>query len=793
MQDIGLILAVLLFSFSASSQTPTHQGELFKVEASQPAGFYDEPVVVELIAPSYAEIYFTTDGSIPEKTSKRYTKPLLIQSSVVIRAVAFRNATKSLELVATYFVREPATQFATISLAIEPNLLFDPDKGLFMDGSNIIDSTWSKPGANFWSRDEFPMHLEIFENDKTCVFSSGAGFRVFGGFSRLFPQKSLTLIARESYGASRINYPIFGAQEKDKFKFLVLRNSGSDFGKSHFRDALMTSLVAHWDLETQAYRPSHVYINGDYWGIYNIREKINRYFIEAHSKTHKDSIDLMEHRDVLKVGSRLHYNHLLEFLERSPLSITSNYEYVKTLMDVDNFMDYQIAQIYFDNQDAGGNVKYWRPHTPDGRWRWILFDTDWGFGLHDHYAFKNNSLAFHTDINERDWPNPAWSTFLLRKLLENEEFKQTFIVRFADYLNQDLEPNQVVAKIDSFYELLHDEIPRHLKRWNLSATTWETQVQVLKDFARERPEHIRMHLMDMFKTGKQVRVDLAATNGGKIQVNRHLNVYDKFSGIYFEHYPIQLAALPHYGYRFSHWEGLPNTYAPQTTDTPELDQSSRFTLPMNQSHYALKAVFEPYKNPLTDQIVLNEISINNKQSGDWIEIFNRSKARIDLTGWIISDEKHDFVLPNVTIEPKDYLVICQDSVKFYKVFPDAYNVINGLSFGLNKHRDRLQLFSNDGSMIDSLHYELTPSDSVTVLSLLLPNLNNADLDNWSIRQGIGTPNAGNPYYIESKIREEQTLWMQIGAAGSTIVICILLLIWKHNRKTQLKASKTGLN
>jgi hypothetical protein len=96
-------------------------------------------------------------------------------------------------------------------------------------------------------------------------------------------------------------------------------------------------------------------------------------------------------------------------------------------------------------------------------------------------------------------------------------------------------------------------------------------------------------------------------------------------------------------------------------------------------------------------------------------------------------------------------------------------------------------------MIDSLHYELTPSDSVTVLSLLLPNLNNADLDNWSIRQGIGTPNAGNPYYIESKIREEQTLWMQIGAAGSTIVICILLLIWKHNRKTQLKASKTGLN
>lgn len=784
---VSLILGLLVFGVFVHAQDTQ---ELFKVEATTKGGFYSEPVAVNLVAPSDAVIYFTTDGSVPTETAKIYTKPLLIQSSVVLRAVAYRNFIRSKEWVATYFIQEPSTKFATISLAIDPVILFDPDFGLFMDGSSAIDSIWSKPGANFWSRDEFPMHLEIFEADKTCIFSSDAGFRLFGGFSRLFPQKSLTLITRESYGESRINYPIFGANGADKFKFLVLRNSGSDFGKSHFRDALMTSLVENWDVETQDYRPAHVYINGDYWGIYNIREKINRYFIEAHSKTKRDSIDLMEHRDVLKLGSRLHYVHLLNFLERSPMVIEGNYEYVQSLMDVDNFMDYQIAQIYFDNQDAGGNIKFWRPRRPDGRWRWILFDTDWGFGLHDSYAYKNNSLAFHTDINEKEWPNPAWSTFILRKLLENPTFKSTFVNRFADYLNSDFEAQRVTSQIDSFYQLLKEEMPRHFERWNLSATVWEKQVALMKTFAEARPEHVRMHLMDMFETGNQVNVDLKSTQGGKIQLNRHIEVTNSFSGIYFENYPIHLAAIPHYGYRFSHWEGLPDDLsATNTSDLPASSQLQRFTLPLHQRNLTLKAVFEPFQHPLIDQVVVNEISMNNKQSGDWIEIFNRSNVRVDLSGWMIGDTKHEFTLPQVTIGPKDYLVICQDSAKFFKVFPNAYNVVSGLSFGLNKHEEHLQLFTNDGAMIDSLHYQLPPSDSSTVLSLLLPNLNNANMDNWSIRQNVGTPNAGNPYYIESKIRQEQQLWMQVGAACSMILICILLLVWKRQQHVRLKMLK----
>ncbi|MBK8702346.1 MAG: CotH kinase family protein [Saprospiraceae bacterium] len=133
---------------------------------------------------------------------------------------------------------------------------------------------------------------------------------------------------------------------------MELRNSGSDFGKTHFRDAFMTGLLDEVDIDKQAYRPVHVYINGKYWGIYNIREKVNRFFIADHHDVDKDSIDLLEHKGLVRRGSIRHYRHMLSFIEKKGLRDSANYAYVQKLMEVDNFMDYQIAQIFYDNQDA---------------------------------------------------------------------------------------------------------------------------------------------------------------------------------------------------------------------------------------------------------------------------------------------------------------------------------------------------------------------------------------------------------------------------------------------------------
>jgi hypothetical protein len=765
---LGLLFSGLVRLWA---QVPPPKDSLPEVHFFPASGFYQESVEVQLDAAG-ATIYYTTDGSAPTRRATVYKKPLQLRTSTVIRAVVYQKGKPGRYCGSTYFVNEPETNFPVVSIGITPRLLFDPERGLFMQGSRAVDSTWQKFGANFWSMKEVTANVEIFESDGKSVHNSLSGFRLFGGMSRLFPQKSLTLIARERYGAKRFEHPIFGKEGLKDFKFLVLRNSGSDWGKTHFRDALMIGLLKDWDIDKQDYRPSHVYINGTYWGIYNIREKINRYFIADHNKeVDKDSIDFIEHNVIKRRGSTRPYRRMLAFLEKNSLSDPKNYAQLQQWMDVENFMNLQIAQIYFDNQDAGGNIKYWRPRTPDGRWRWIVYDTDWGFGLHDEKAFLNNSLAFHTEPNGPVWPNPAWTTFLLRKLLENPDFSEQFANRFADYLNTDFHPARVEAHINTLYESLKPEMPRHLKRWRLSPKKWEQEVNVLRTFAQERPFYTRMHLMDRFNTGALRTLEVETEGGGMVLINSHLKIKaEPFQGTYFENIPVTLKVIPQNGYRFVRWEGI---------NAP--DETRELVMKLRDDTTKVRAIFEKFEHPLAGKILINEISANNRKASDWVEIFNNSKEEVNLRDWVLSDLKNEFLFPNVTIAPNDYLVVCEDTKQFFTQFPNAYNVIGGLNFGLNKRAEQLQLFASYGAVVDSVYYELPPTDSLFTLSLLLPTLNNSDVENWEVRPGVGSPNAPNPYFLESRIRLKQRQWVEMGIAAGVIVLGIMLLVLRQRR------------
>ncbi|MEM9822369.1 MAG: CotH kinase family protein [Bacteroidota bacterium] len=763
-------------------QAPKPKKKRLEIEFSVSGGFYEERQLLELRSPG-AKIYYTTDGSQPNRKSKLYKRPIKIKKTTVIRAIARKGRKKSKIRSHTYFIEEPPSTFPVVSIAITPSVLFDPETGLYMQGSDAIDSLWTKDGANFWSKSEVKINTEIYEVGGECEFNSVTGFRLFGGMSRLFPQKSMTIVARDRYGKKNFKHRIFGKKGKKKYKFLVLRNSGSDWSKSHFRDALMTSLLDDWDIEKQDYRPAHLYLNGKYWGIYNIREKVNRYFISDHHEVDKDSVDLIEHRRSVKRGSRSHYLKMLNYLRENDLSDPNRYAYVNSLMDVDNFMDYQIAQIYFDNQDAGGNIKFWRSQTESGRWRWILYDTDWGFGLHNPKAYKNNSLEFHTAEDGPSWPNPPWSTFILRKMLESPDFEKSFVNRFADYLNTNFEEERVEAKIRQFYERLRPEMPRHLKRWKLRKSRWKTHVRRMIEFAQKRPAYVRRHLRSKFDVGELAKIELEATAGGEVVVNENLIIRnEQFSGTYFEKIPIHLKAVPNFGYRFSHWEGL-------GVDGEISDLSFHLSADQVQK---VRAVFEPYSHPLAGKIMINEVSCNSKKSGDWIELFNYSEETIDLQDWFFTDKKNYYTLPSAKIFPKSYLIVCEDTAAFHQVFPDVYNIVGNLGFGLSKKKETLGLFTNKGASVDSMGYVLEPRDSTFTLGLLLPRLNNGDIENWEINFGQGTPNAPNPYYLESTIKAEQELWLRIGISIGIFLCCTLLLGMRNRRLKQLQKAKLAV-
>lgn len=734
------------------------------VEFSHHAGNFDEPILLELSTPG-GRIHFTTDGSTPTRRSPKYKGPISIEKTTMVRAAAYRGSRKSKMEAQTYFINEPHVKIPVVSIGINPAILFDEQTGLYLQGPNAIDSLWRKDGANFWSKDEYRCHVEIYEDDGKREFSSGAGFRLFGGVSRLFEQKSIAIVARDRYGKKRIKHDIFGKKGEKNFKYLVLRNSGSDWGKTHFRDAMITSLVEDWGLDNQDYRPAHVYLNGEYWGLYNIREKINRHFLADHHDIDKDSIDLLEHKYTVKRGGRQHYLKMLRFMGKNDMSKNENYEQVKSMMDVQNFMDYQIAQIFIDNRDAGGNIKFWKPQTPTGKWKWILYDTDWGFGLHYPEGYAFNSLDFFTEPDGPDWPNPPWSTFIIRRLLQNKDFEKEFVRRFLDRMNTTFKEENVLAKIDEFEKQYAPEMHMEQKRWEIPEWHWDMHIDIVKTFAERRPTHIRKFLREKFGLGLESTVNIKPSEGGRILFNDLITINKKeFTGEYFEGMTVNLKAIPKYGWRFSHWEG---NYQGEKVNSKQVNFNAR----ISKGYFTIQPIFEQYIHPLAGKIIINEISPRDKDAGDWVELFNKTDSVVDLSNWIFTDNKHSFSLPKVEIPANGHLVICEDEKMFSKTYPGVREYIGDLGFGLNKRGEKLALYDLHGASVDSVKYEVDPIDTVFTMALILPTLDNGDPENWEMLYGQGSPEAMNPQFLQSSIRSAQSHWVRIGV-GIGLALCI---------------------
>ena len=264
-------------------------------------------------------------------------------------------------------------------------------------------------------------------------------------------------------------------------------------------DILAQEICNNLNLESQNFQPVIVFLNGEYWGIHTIRDRIDERYIEYTCDIDKDSVDLIS-GDLKEVsaGSNEHYLNLLEFVKQNDLFNNSNYEYVKTQIDINNYIDYQIAEIFFANYDwPGYNTLLWRPQTETGKWRWILYDLDAGF-YNTHY-----DMFYHSTKNDEDitWPNPPEYTFLFRNLLKNQEFSTQFINRFAEVLNNDFQVNKMLTIFYQIKELYDNEMPRHISRWNFpnSFSTWENDINDrLLDFLVQRPCNIRKQIIKFF-------------------------------------------------------------------------------------------------------------------------------------------------------------------------------------------------------------------------------------------------------------------------------------------------------
>lgn len=533
-----------------------------------------------------------TDASawLPRVPLFQPPEPRHLLKGTVIRAAAFKNGQAlGKTTTASYFIM-PRTTFnlPVVSLVAPEEPLFGYDRGILVAGSTHDTFRKDNPDqqramgnapANWRKRGvEVPAHFHFFSDelqpDKASV-DQGVGIRVHGGVNRAAPSKALRIYARKAYGKSTLKHAFFG--EEQKYKRLLLRNSGNDFYSTYLRDAVVQQIMAGLKVDTQAYRPAVVFLNGEYWGLLNLREYYNKHYLARVYQVDEDRLDIMD-LDKADEGDDKHWRRLMAYIDAHPLQEERHFAHVASQIDIDNFVDYHIANIFAANYDwPHNNVRHWRARTDevapdapagqDGRWRWLVFDMDDGFK-------RIHGTALHrlaTDGDTNALRGNAWTAFLFRSLLQNEDFRERFISRFADTLNTTFLPERMTAIVEATSARIAPEMPRHMERWKApeSMKEWSKGVDHLLQFARKRTDIQRAQLARQFKLGRpfRLKVDVSHGSHGKVRVNT-LTIDEKLPGIqaaqgsaypwtghYFKQLPVELEALPNDCFAFSHWEG----------------------------------------------------------------------------------------------------------------------------------------------------------------------------------------------------------------------------------------------
>ena len=376
-------------------------------EASLASGVYHGTQTVSMEIPAGTYVTYTLDCTTPTESSTRYRagEQLTFSQNAVLRARAFSedgSLYKSPVISNTYIiVGDTQTIDAHDStlpvcfLVTDPDNLFNVDYGIYVVGSHYQGKTaateWTTPandrklGANYnqrgreWERQAHWTYTSPGGQD--VLFESDLMIRIFGSFSRYQRQRNFALVARKGFGGSTLDYPFFENRPFESYESLVLRCSAKDAVATKIRDLLMTGLLEDGgvDLCVQAYVQTALYLNGQYWGVYNLREKVSRAYVAQHySVTNKDTIDILRGNGVYVSGDPKavdDYAALIDFCKSKncDLSNYGDYEYVCSQIDVENFALYCAAEIIVGNNDSG-NIKWWRSSEKDGKWRWIYYD-----------------------------------------------------------------------------------------------------------------------------------------------------------------------------------------------------------------------------------------------------------------------------------------------------------------------------------------------------------------------------------------------------------------------------------
>lgn len=618
----------------ASYVVPTLEAPFF----SAASGFYGHPFTLSLSAGRGNRIYYTTDGSEPTVESALYTEPFVIEDGsgrenhyadiegisrdgdyrpkdridkgTVVKAVAANDAGEVSETASSvYFVgfeeKDGYENLMILSLTADPADFFSEDRGIYMLGNDYQEwlvnyrnykkqeeyleqgrswdygsVVWRSFMANYTHADktkERPVTAALFDAAGKLLGEERIGVRVRGGSSRNLRQKGFNFYAREEYGED-----VLGLRSK------MLRTSGSiDTNVTMLRDVFNQSLAADRDLETQPGEPCAVFLNGEYWGLYNLQSRFSAGYFEEKYGLSEDEVIVVKQDNRVSVGEEEDlalYEELVSYAQREDLSKAECYEKIGRMMDIQSFIDHYCFEIYIGNTDWPlNNICCWRSRTQagtgeaeaagvgtgesgaagagecrDGRWRWGVYDTDESTGIYDDGMSTYESDPFS---EESHWFGTPLTTPLMSGLIENETFRQQFALTFMDMANKNFAYRDVHDKLYEMAARYAAPMEKSYHRFNggvYTADTFWENIGVIDEFYEKRADYVVPDFADALGlSGETGEVTLQADAGGTIRLNTiSPDLKDgEWRGAYFTDYPVTATAVPEKGYRFAGWQG----------------------------------------------------------------------------------------------------------------------------------------------------------------------------------------------------------------------------------------------
>lgn len=435
---------------------------------------------------SSATIYYTTDGSKPSTSSKIYSGSLSISDNTVIRAFATEPGKQDSEEVSFTYLFEEPHQLPVVCISLKPS-----DK----------DAVWSAKSKQSASKVEKEGYVLYYEADGKLGTRFPAGIKSKGAGTLGYKQPSLSIKLRSAYGQGSVTYPFFEEYGWETFGGLVVRNSGQDNTHGRIRDSLASRICFGLNIDVAATRPVVIYVNGQYYGLYDLNEDQNADYLETHYGIDKDDVEIIRYSQTTVRGSNKNWKNLLSYIESNNTASDSVYQKLLEQVDVEYTIDYLICTIYLCNSDVA-NQKYW--HTTDNtiRWRPILYDFDYAMG----YGGSKASRNMMSTLFSKDGVDTATShlkTTLYYGLSRNPQWRDQFVERFVELIMTTFDSDRCSEILDQLVSEMEPEMARHTKYWGSryspgSVSAWKEEVERIRTWLKDRPEQVLKQLKSYF-------------------------------------------------------------------------------------------------------------------------------------------------------------------------------------------------------------------------------------------------------------------------------------------------------